>query len=180
MLDNMPLHKVLFINLILGVLWHTAMLIWCIARNETAFSPDKKMYRPHRWERNGKFYADVLKINRWKDHLPQYIGKNGFSKEHLETVSLDYVDRFITETCRGEWNHVMNCTLVFVLFILNPFTLALILSLLLLLGNTPFIIIQRYNRFRLQKLRKLILKKTNRRQPAAAVPVPENAEGYQN
>ncbi|HCA55109.1 MAG TPA: hypothetical protein DEO95_06470 [Ruminococcaceae bacterium] len=175
MLTSLPVYKMLAINVILGIVWHTAMFIFCIARNEAAFSPDKKLYRPHKWERSGKFYADVLKINRWKDRLPQYIGKDGFSKEHLESTSLDYIDHFIMETCRGEWNHTMNCAFALVLFMLNHFGIALLFTVLLLSGHLPFIIIQRYNRFRLQKLRKLLLRKDSRHPQMAAAPIPENA-----
>lgn len=173
--NDMPIYKMLAINVVLGILWHVAMFIVCVTRNEAAFSPDKRMYLSHKWERDGKFYADVLKINRWKDLLPQHIGKDGFSKEHLEDVSIDYIDRFIMETCRGEWNHAMNCLFALILFLLNRFGVALLLTCLLLLGNLPFIIIQRYNRFRLQKLRKLIVRKTCRQPSATVQPLTENA-----
>lgn len=174
MLSDLPLFKMLTVNVILGTLWHVAMFIVCI-RSEAAFSPDKKHYRPHKWERGGKFYADVFKINRWKDLLPQYVGKGGFSKEHLEDVSIEYIDRFIIETCRGEWNHTMNCLFALPLFILNQFWPALLMTCLLLLGNLPFVAIQRYNRFRLQKLRKLVLRKTDRQ---TAVPASSLSEDF--
>lgn len=170
MLSHLPLYKVIVINVILGILWHVAMFILCVARHQNSFSPDKKMYRPCKWEKDGKLYADLLKINRWKDFLPQHVGKDGFSKEHLENISLAYIDQFIRETCRGEWNHAMNCLFALILFILNHFGIALILTFLLLLGNVPFIIIQRYNRFRLQKLRRLIIRKTCRHTPDSSVP----------
>lgn len=166
MLNEQPLYKVLIINVILGIIWHISMLFICVAKNTSTFSPEKRLYRPHKWEKGGKIYSDILKINRWKDMLPQHIGKNGFSKEHLDTVSIEYLDNFILETCRGEWNHTMNCTFAFVLFLLNNALIALILSLLLILGNLPFIIIQRYNRFRLQKLRTILLKRNTQRRTA--------------
>ena len=104
-----------------------------------------------------KWYADHLKINKWKDFLPQHIGKDGFSKDHLDDVSIEYLDEFILETCRGEWNHIANCYFAVVLFIINPFWTAFILTILLFLGNLPFAIIQRYNRFRLVKLKNTLM-----------------------
>ena len=162
MLKELPLVDTLIINLLLGVLWHYATFFVCIFRSKKAFSPDKRMFRARRWENNGRIYNDLLKINRWKDHLPQHIGKNGFSKNHLDGVSPDYLDEFILETCRGEWNHRANCWFAAVLFVLNPIGLALLLAFLLLLGNVPFAVIQRYNRFRLQKLKQTLLRKSER------------------
>ena len=152
-----------FINFIFGVIWHYAILFICISLDDSVFYPDRRMYRCHKWEHGGKFYSDVLKINRWKDTLPQHIGKDGFSKEHIEDVSIEYIDRFILETCRGEWNHKMNCVFAVVLFGINGVTVvSVVLSVMTVAGNMPFAAIQRYNRFRLQKLRKTVLRKMER------------------
>ena len=151
------------INFIFGVIWHYAILFICISLDDSVFYPDRRMYRCHKWEHGGKFYSDVLKINRWKDTLPQHIGKDGFSKEHIEDVSIEYIDRFILETCRGEWNHKMNCVFAVVLFGINGVTVvSVVLSVMTVAGNMPFAAIQRYNRFRLQKLRKTVLRKMER------------------
>ena len=158
----------MIINILLAAVWHFATFIICVSVNTSFFDPEKKMYHPKKWERDGKFYSDVLKINRWKDLLPQHIGKDGFSKDHLDDVSVEYLDEFIMETCRGEWNHTMNCMLSIILVIINNLIIGLVLSLLLFLGNLPFAIIQRYNRFRLQKLRKTIIRKEQLKMKKAA------------
>ena len=156
----------LLINVLLGVIWHYASFFLCILKRKEDFSPDKRMYRPHKWERGGRFYSDTLRINKWKDRLPKHTGKNGFSKEHLDTVTIEYIDTFIMETCRGEWNHTLNCMFAVILMIINKPLTGLLLSALLLIGNVPFICIQRYNRFRLQRLKKMLLKK--RKLPCSA------------
>ena len=168
MLGTRNVWDVLLINLILGAVWHCGSFFLCVAMPLNHFSPDRWLYRPHRWEKEGRFYSDVLHINKWKDHLPQHTGKNGFSKSHLDSVSVEYIDRFISETCRGEWNHTTNCLFTAVLFIINTPIMGLLLSVLLVAGNFPFIFIQRYNRFRLQKLRSLIIKKNKRSAPKVA------------
>ncbi len=162
MLREQPFLNVLLINLLLGAIWHYATFFLCISISTRAFNAELKMYRPHKWERQGKFYNDVLKINRWKDFLPQHIGKDGFSKDHIDDVSIEYLDEFIMETCRGEWNHTMNCLFAVVLFFINTFPIALLFTFCLFLGNLPFAIIQRYNRFRLQKLRHTLVRKMER------------------
>ena len=162
MLRNLSFDEAILTNITLTAIWHFFTYILCIYINTDFFDASKKYYQPKKWENNGKIYNDVLKINRWKDLLPQYVGKDGFSKSHLTDVSIEYLDKFIMETCRGEWNHAMNCLFAIVLFAINGFFTAFILSLLLIIGNAPFVIIQRYNRFRLQKLRKMIIRRSER------------------
>lgn len=165
MLKNQPVINALLINLLLGAVWHYATFFLCISINTGFFNPKRKIYQSHKWEKDGKFYSNVLKINKWKDFLPQHIGKDGFSKDHIDDVSIEYIDEFIMETCRGEWNHSMNCLFSIALLLMNNLWMGIILSILLLIGNVPFAVIQRYNRFRLQKLKKMILRKhehTNR------------------
>ena len=162
MLGTHNVFNALIINILLGTAWHCASLFMCTVIDLNRFSPDKRIYRPHRWEKDGRFYSEVMHINKWKDRLPQHVGKNGFSKSHLDSLSPEYIDRFIAETCRGEWNHKVNCLFALVLLSINKFYLGLLLSILLISGNLPFICIQRYNRLRLQKLRSMIVRRSQR------------------
>lgn len=162
MLREQPFFNALLINLLLSAVWHYATFFLCISIPATAFDEKRKMYKSCKWEKDGKFYNDVLKINKWKDFLPQHVGKDGFSKDHLDDVSIEYLDEFILETCRGEWNHSMNCMFGIVLVVMNNLAMGITLTIILLLGNLPFAIIQRYNRFRLQKLKKTIIRKQER------------------
>lgn len=168
MLREQPVINTLLINLLLGAVWHYATFFLCISINKSAFDARRKIYQPHKWEKDGKFYNDVFKINKWKDFLPQHIGKDGFSKDHIDDVSIEYIDEFIMETCRGEWNHTMNCAFAIALMLMNDLLTGIILTLLLWAGNLPFAIIQRYNRFRLQKLRKTLIRKQERANRQAA------------
>lgn len=168
MLKDQPFFDALLINILLGAVWHYATFFLCISMNKSFFDPNRKMYQPRKWEKGGKFYSDVLKINKWKDFLPQHVGKDGFSKDHLDDLSIEYLDEFIMETCRGEWNHTMNCLYAIALLLMNDLIFGIVLTIALLLGNLPFAIIQRYNRFRLQKLRKTIIRKQERAEKNAA------------
>ena len=159
MLREQPFFYALLCNVFLGVIWHFTTFFLCIYTKPSSFSPQRKMFLPRGWERDGKFYSDVLRINQWKDLLPQHTGKDGFSKAHLDDVSVEYLDRFIMETCRGEWNHIMNCRLWIILILINEAPMGIGLSLCVIAGNLPFAMIQRYNRLRLQKLRKALLRR---------------------
>ena len=163
MFEEKSPETVFLVNSFLIALWHYIVYNICISLDVSFFDENKKIYRPFRWERDGKIYSDKLRIQKWKDYLPVHTGKNGFSKEHLEEVSVDYLNEFIMETCRGEWNHTLNSILTVLLFAVNDISTASCFSIVVIAGNLPFVIIQRYNRFRLQKLRLIIIRKQQKR-----------------
>lgn len=161
---------IFIINLILIAIWHIASFIACITIKGDIFNNRKKQYQPYKWERNGRWYKEKLKINRWKDILPQYIGKDGFSKQkfNAENANVEYVNSFIYETCRGEWNHSINLIYapiaLIINFILESPGFGVLFSLCTIIANLPFLIIQRYNRFRLLTVRKKLLRDKRRKE----------------
>ena len=148
--------KYLIINTVILIFWQLTVLLFSKNIDIGFFDPSKKIYSQKNWEHSGKFYTAVLHINIWKDRLPQYIGKGGFSKKRLNKynkLSYEYINKFIYETCRAEWYHTF-CLFGCVLFLLiNPtLTYKLLFFFLSIIINVPFILIQRYNRIRLNKL----------------------------
>ncbi len=154
MLKNLSFLNMLVWNLVLIGLWHLVVFLACTKLSSSRFDPGKGRYAAKPWEHGGRWYRDNLKIQLWKDRLPQHIGKDGFSKQHLTDLSVDYLDQFILETCRGEWMHMKNCVCAILVLLINPLLVGVIASFFILLGNLPFAVVQRYNRFRLQVLRK--------------------------
>ena len=111
-------------------------------------------YKLFRFEQEGRFYNKYFKINIWKDKLPQFseLTKFGFSKSSLNNVSGEYLEQFYIETMRAELSHwfLIMCSPIYFLFaekILLWFTI-----IGNIIGNLPFIMIQRYNRGRILKL----------------------------
>ena len=155
--------ELLFWNVALGAAFHVGLLIVCIKRPPTAYSPDRARYCPKRWERGGRVYKERWKIHLWKEKVPQFVRKDGFSKEHLETQpTIAYVDLFLVETCRGEWYHSTCLWMAGFVVVANPIQIGWLFSLILLLVHLPCKAIQRYNRFRLQILRKKLLREAQR------------------
>jgi len=119
----------------------------CVKLPQSSFDENKSRYQMKKFERNGKFYKQTLKINVWKEHVPQFTGKDGFSKEHMSNnVSVEYLNEFIAETCRAEWTHETQGLSIIFTFLANP------------PGYSLCTAIQRYNRFRLQTLRKRLIR----------------------
>ncbi len=146
---------IIFMNLLLMIFWHLIVLILSMNLNPAFFNPKRGIYQERKWERGGAFYTSVLKIKKWKDKVPQFVSKNGFSKRSLKgKIDKQYVEKFIFETCRAEWNHMMGCMYFIISFCVNSQPYAIIFSLISIAGNLPFLCIQRFNRIRLSRLMK--------------------------
>jgi len=153
LLKNLSPISILLINILICAIWHLIIFILCITINKSVFNYKKTSYKIRSWEKNGKIYEKTFKIKKWKDLIPQHIGKNGFSKRHFESLSPDYINKFIFETCRAEWNHKYNCIYSLIAIIINPLLYGLFFSILTFIFNLACVLIQRYNRIRLLKIK---------------------------
>lgn len=117
-------------------------------------------FKPHKWELNGRIY-EKFKISKWKDKLPDMskISKKMFPKSIKTRLTAENTKRLILETCVAEYVHSFLILISpFILFFTEGFS-GVLFMILNILGNVPFIMIQRYNRPRLIKVYdKLILK----------------------
>jgi len=118
------------------------------------FRADGWLCRAWRWEGQGRLYERLLRLDRWKDRLPDGAGwlAGGFRKRALVQRDQDYLERFVAETCRGEIVHwvVFLCAGWF--FLWNPPRIAAWMVLYGAAANVPCLLVQRYNRIRLQRL----------------------------
>lgn len=101
---------------------------------------------------DGGWYRRRLRIHRWKDRLPEAgaVFAGGMSKRALPAYDVAGLELFARETRRAELAHwwAMACGPVFVLW--NPPLAAALLITYGIAVNLPFILIQRYNRFRIE------------------------------
>lgn len=140
----------LILNGLLLTIQHVGLLYFCKKLRPQTLSYQRRRFCLRKWERCGQIYRTVLKIHRWKDRVPQHIGRDGFSKATLnKTLTEDYVEQFLRETCRGEWYHTAALGIIPALLLLDPLWLGSGLSLILLGIHGGCIVIQRYNRGRL-------------------------------
>ena len=122
------------------------------------FRRDSALYRCRRFEREGRFYRSVFRVHRWKDRLPEAgaLFSGGFSKRRLAdspaSNRVQILERFVAETRRAELTHWLPCVFSLSFFLWNPPGIAVWMPPIGLLGNLPFIIVQRANRPRLARL----------------------------
>ena len=104
-------------------------------------------FRPYGWERNGKVY-DRLAIRKWKNKVPDVsrVLKLLLPKKVTSDTRSEDLKKLIKETCVAEIIHcgLIVCSIA-VLWI-APGKEGTLLYALCVIGNLPFIMIQRYNR----------------------------------
>ena len=115
-----------------------------------------------------KFY-EKLKIRLWKDKIPEIGHFTGFRKNKLaDPQSVEYVDRFLLESCYGEIGHFFSLFIGFTVLLLYPLSevwivLAIPVAIINLFLNLPSLLVLRYNSYKLEVLRKSLLKKQQRK-----------------
>lgn len=110
-------------------------------------------FRTFRWERWGKTYQKAVNIRKWKDRIPEAGGVfKGFGKRRAGLREKAYLETFARETCRAEAVHYAIIASLPVFAIWNPPAALFIMLPIVLAGNVPCILIQRYNRPRLIRL----------------------------
>jgi len=117
-------------------------------------SRDGWLLRARGFEAGGGWYRRRLRIDGWKDKVPEAgdLFRGGVSKRHLPSYDVTGLELFVRETRRAELGHwwALCCGPVFALW--NPPLAAGLLVGYGVLVNLPFIAIQRYNRVRTQAL----------------------------
>lgn len=154
----------------LGVVFEILVdgLVATVARLMPAKFADhtKKVYQVSAKEK--KFY-EKLKIRVWKDKIPEIGHFTGFRKNKLvEPQSVEYVERFLLESCYGELGHFFSLFLGFTILFLYPlsefwFALAIPVAIVNFFLNLPSLLVLRYNSYKLTVLRKSLLKKQQRK-----------------
>jgi glycosyl-4,4'-diaponeurosporenoate acyltransferase len=135
-------------------------------------SHEKKVYTVSAKEK--KFY-EKLKIRKWKDAVPELGQFTGFRKNKIvDPKSVEYLDRFLLEICYGELGHTFSLPLGFLILLLFPITkiwlaVAIPVAIVNIFMNLPSLFILRYNSYKLEVLRKSLLKKQQRARKSEAL-----------
>lgn len=124
-------------------------------------------FRPRKWEKDGNIWQELFRIRRWKPYLPDgtKITKAGFDKTHLKAIDTASLEKFALETRRGELAHWAMIPPAGLFFFWNPVWAGWVMIGYAILFNFPLIIVQRYNRPRLERMvRRKIKQSTVKRQ----------------
>lgn len=121
------------------------------------FDRETKASRVHAFEAESRFYRRYFLIQRWKHLLPEAgaLFAGGFAKNSVPPCALrdeEFLERFVAETRRAELTHWLPILLSATFFLWNPLEIAVWMPVYAMITNVPFIMVQRANRPRLQRL----------------------------
>ena len=130
------------------------------------FHPERPPFRPWKWEKNGRIYSR-LGVEKWKKLVPDMsrLLPDMVKKQVTPTaVTAAQPAVLVQETCVAEAVHTASSLLGLICLWLWPgWGGAAVWLVWFLLGNLPFILIQRYNRPRLMRLRDLLQRREQRK-----------------
>ena len=154
MLIELPIAWIIALNVLVWLVIQLG-LAWTLTQlSAKSFDAHNRFARPQSWEHDGRVYERVLAIKSWKDKLPDAAGwfRGGFPKAYLGAASPEFLAQFLRETWRGELVHWLALLAVPFFCVWNPWWAVLVNAAYAVAANAPCILVQRYNRARLQRL----------------------------
>lgn len=138
---------------------------------KTWFSYDCVPYRPFAFEKCGQIYT-ILGVRGWKDKVPDMSAMLPAvmpSKRLPKRATTEQLTLMLQETCVAELVHFLLCIAGLRCIWIWSGIGGTLIALLNVLGNLPYIIIQRYNRPRLVRLLATAEMKTHRKEAKLCV-----------
>lgn len=145
----------LVVNIFAWLLVHIGVSYLFLKMPDAWFSHTADRKKPQtKKSKEELIYERLLFIRIWKDKLPDggSLFRGGFAKKKIAVLEKAYLQTFILETRRGEWTHIISMLPAPLFFLWNESIYGWIMIVYAIVANVPFIIVQRYNRFRLQRI----------------------------
>ena len=150
---DLPLGLVAALDVVAWGVWSALAGYVAHRRPAAAFADETWLYRARPWETR-ELYERRLHIKAWKGHLPEAgdLFAGGFSKRSVRTKDRATLARFVVETRRAEWTHWLIIAGAPSFLVWNPWWVEPFMVLYALAANLPCLLVQRYNRPRLQRM----------------------------
>ena len=157
-MTNAALISIINVVFWLVVFYGTAGVIVALPEKwqKKLFNSEKRFYEVT--EREMQFYRKI-RLPKWKDKLPQH--NTDFEKRHLaKNITVDYLLKYIFVTCRAEIIHYLTGAVGYLSLLFSLLSenveywrdIYMMIATAMMIGNLPFSMIQRYNRYRLKRL----------------------------
>lgn len=142
------------INIIAWGTLHFALSYLCFIIPVKFFYKNHFIFRVSEWEQNSEVWDRWFHVRQWKDHIidGSVIVKQSFDKRKLKGAHIKILKHFSAETKRAELTHWLLILPAPLFFLWDPAWAGWVNIVYALAANIPFIIVQRYNRGRLQRI----------------------------
>lgn len=151
---QLPEHWIIILDIAAWAFFHMLISILCLNIPLSFFLRDSNWFRIFAWEQSGAWWQQRLRIKRWKGHLldGSTILRKGYRKKALQGTRQKDLSIFAAETKRAELTHWLSMVPAPLFFLWNPLWAGWVMILYALLFNLPFIVVQRYNRARIEQI----------------------------
>lgn len=148
--------KMIVGNSVAWLFFHMTISILGMRISDSFLDKHKKWFVLASWEKEGRIWQDWLKIRSWKELVPDSSSfmKTTYNQKDLVSSDDEILELFIRETRRAELVHWISILPAGLFFIWNPPWAGWFMVLYAVLANIPFILIQRYNRPRIERVYK--------------------------
>jgi len=139
-------------------------------------------WRPLSFEKDGKLF-EKLKVKQWQNKVPDMskIFRKLMPAKSMKSVrNAEQLKIMLRETCVAEFIHWWMCLSCLHCLRIFEGVGGVIVCILYLLGNLPFIIIQRYNRPRLNRLLSRFEQQEEQQSLIPNNPIPTDAQEVKN
>lgn len=142
------------IDIIAWAFFHMAISVLCLKLPRSYFLKDGAWFRLGAWERSGKRWQQLFFVKRWKGRLIDgtAILRKGYGKKKLHGTRVGELQVFAAETKRAELTHWLSILPAPLFFLWNPVWVGWIMVLYAVSFNLPIIVVQRYNRGRIDAI----------------------------
>lgn len=146
----------IILDILSWIIFHLSIGYWSSKISIEKFDPDRWYYRSHPWEKNGEIYQKLFRVKDWKRYIPSgaAVYKGAYEIKHLGETTIENLRLWIKESCRSEFCHIMMILPGFSFFLWNDIATGWWMVAYAFANNLVPIIMQRYNRPRVQKLLK--------------------------
>lgn len=151
----LPTGWTIALDIVAWLVIHLGVVALMVSVPSQRFAPERGLFRPRRWERDGRLYESLFRVRRWKDWLPDgadVMRWRSFRKKRLAQRDTAYLARFAAETCRAELTHVIHMSFAPLFFLWNPAWVGGVMIAYAMAENVPLILAQRYTRARLLRV----------------------------
>lgn len=142
----------ILVNIIAWGFFHFFISYLCFKIPLNFFLEEDRFFKIKKWEQSGEMWQKLLLVKKWKGFLidGSSIVKKSYNKSHLHGKKKNDLMVFAAETKRAELTHLLLILPAPLFFLWNPVWAGWIMIIYALLANLPFIIVQRYNRARIE------------------------------
>lgn len=141
-------------NVIAWFFFHYFISYVCLKIPLAYFLKDVRWGKLLTYEENGAIWHKLFHVRRWKGRIIEgsSIVKSSYNKKHLHGIDKENLTIFAAETKRAELTHWLLMIPGPLFFLWNPVWAGWIMIGYAIMVNFPFIIVQRYNRGRIEKI----------------------------